>query len=173
MAIRQDHTAARVVKTILTDWGQSTWAAFWGKEDLAKKEQIRRIVFVPSPSSVEMPRTAGGFPLEVDGEMTRSSDAAVRVENHECHLFGENEEVVDKAFDAFIASAKRVLEQHVIFGEYEWDPSALADRGACIVFAVAFRLPAPAERAPLIPITAELHQCGITDDIETVTGETE
>ena len=134
-----------------------------GRKNLTVGEQPRRIVWIHSPSTVDLPDQAGGELLGENANGERHRFVWLRLENVEIHVFAENEETVEQLFDKLLG-AIAVKVPRVRMDGYTWTndeegQAGFNERQAKIVLRCAFRLKVSDEQKPLAPVTGTEHNC--------------
>jgi hypothetical protein len=160
MATRLDRISTRVH----ADLADASVLKQIGRLALAENTQIRRVVWVRMPSTVEPPARAGGTKVKDEA----GNDVRIRVvydrwENLALHIFAEDDTAAELLHDGMLAALHRVLGPDCLMGIYEWETERegkadIAKRGPKIVQGLIIKMPVSDESKGLRRVEQFVHQ---------------
>lgn len=142
----------------------------YGRDELAKHEQKRRIVWVRKLGVFEAPKNQGGKSVNGSGGVEqRIRIAFMKVEEVEAHIYAENEDSCEVLFDAVLAAIKRVGVWILQPVRYEWQTeldgiSASRQRQPKIMLVLQSRILVADEESTLVVITDIQHSCKLNGE---------
>lgn len=160
MATRLDRISDRVHAAL----ADATVLKQIGRLALAENTQIRRVVWVRTPSTVEPPSRAGGLKVtDPDtGDQKRIGVVYDRWENVSLHMFAQDDTAGELLLDGMLAALHQVLGPDCIHRGYEWETERegradIAKRGPKIVLDCIIKMPVADESKGLRRIVQFTH----------------
>jgi|WetSurMetagenome_2_1015567.scaffolds.fasta_scaffold18131_2 hypothetical protein len=143
----------QVGEAVHTKLGDETVKALYGRTELYKHEQLRRVVWIPVSSTISPPRNVGGK-VRTDENGHRVSNNSVYTFEYalEAHLFAADEEQTELlALDLLVASYERfqasAQPRSLVWQTEQEGSGGATKRQPKAVLTIVFRLPVLMQRS--------------------------
>lgn len=161
MATRLEALAEKIHEQL----NDQTVKSAFGRKEVARNDQRRRVVWVPVGGPLTPPekRSAGTVVPNGTGQ-ARRHDVVLRQERVQVHVTAESDESLEQLFENLLAAIGLTIPRPT-WHEYRWVTEEEGQAGDSlrvpkIRFEITIQLPVAEEIKPLTVVTGEDHTCG-------------